>query len=376
MPKPLCVLPFIHVYFDAQDVLAPCCAYDTHPDRYRHRPVSEFEQWWTGDLEDLRQDMLAQRQHPNCSRCWSEESRGLTSYRQHQNRRWQHYADIQQPLSVPVFQMIAPGNFCNLKCIMCSPHLSSAWGVEYERNQTQFKTIGIDYNNYRRGFWNNKQQAYSVLEQTVPQAESLHIMGGEPLLNPDCLRILQQVVNPEHIELIVSTNLTALTPAWIDVFQRFQTRVIVSVEGVGAKNDYIRAGSDWAVIDANIAELNKHSIGTDLSTAFGRPSLSSYPELLQYAIDRSLPLHTNMLFWPDYLQVRGAAEWERNHFFDQINKIDISRADTRPSVLSVYLDEIQNLDYDAELDAKFQQYIGVLDHIYQKDYWKIFYATA
>lgn len=374
MPKPLCVLPFIHAYFDAQDFLAPCCAYNTHPANYQQVPVTEFDQWWHTGLDQLRSDMLAGHRHANCDRCWSEEARGLKSYRQHQNEKWKQYQDIQDPLPVPIFQMIAPGNFCNLKCIMCSPHLSSAWGVEYEKNKKAFESVGVTWHRYPRGFWSNRTQAYSVLSRTVPHAQNLHIMGGEPLLNPDCLRVLQQVPDPESVELIVSTNLTTLDPQWIELFQRFQTQVIVSVEGVGAKNDYIRAGSVWSDIDANIQQLANANINFHLSTAFGRPSLGSYPELADYAVSRGTALHTNMLSWPRFLSVESAPQAEREKFFLAMSQRNLSHIDTRPSPIQAYLDQIADMPYDAQLDQEFQQYIAVIDQIYSKNYQEIFHA--
>lgn len=374
--KPLCVLPFIHAYLDAQDVLTPCCAYNAHPSNYEQRPITDFDSWWATGLSELRSDMLAGVKHSNCSKCWNEEAQGIVSYRQHQARRWEHYSDITEPLSVPVVQMIAPGNFCNLKCIMCSPHLSSSWGIEYERNQDRFASIGIDYNSYSRGFWKNRPQAAEVLERIVPHAESLHIMGGEPLLNPDCLRVLKRVENPAGVELIINTNLTSVTEEWINIFQKFNSTVLVSVEGVGAKNDYIRAGSDWSVIEANIQRLRAAGIVFHLTTTFSRVSLSSYPDLLQYSIDQGIPLHTNLLFWPECLQVRGAPQSERDYFLSAIKEIDIEKADIRPSSLDVFIKEVETVEYDAHTDSEFHKYISVIDQIYQKDYQEIFYGKA
>lgn len=374
--KPLCVLPFIHAYLDGRDVLTPCCAYNAHPNNYEQRPITDFDSWWDSGLTQLREDMLAGVQHSNCSKCWNEEAQGITSYRQHQNRRWEHYADVTEPLSVPVVQMIAPGNFCNLKCIMCSPHLSSAWGIEYERNKDKFNTIGIDYNSYSKGFWSNRSQAAEVLQRIVPHAESLHIMGGEPLLNPDCLKVLQSVETPADVELIISTNLTSLTEEWIEIFLKFNSTVLVSVEGVGAKNDYIRQGSDWHTIETNIQRLRAAGVVLHLTTTFSRVSLSSYPELLQYSIDNVIPLHTNLLFWPESLQLCGAPQEERDYFLNQLKDIDLTKADIRPSSLDIFINAVTTTAYDLEIDKKFQEYIAVIDQIYGKDYQEIFYAKA
>jgi sulfatase maturation enzyme AslB (radical SAM superfamily) len=374
--KPLCVLPFIHAYLDAQDVLTPCCAYNAHPSNYEQRPITDFDSWWDSGLTQLRADMLTGTQHKNCSKCWNEEAQGITSYRQHQNKRWEHYSDITEPLPVPVVQMIAPGNFCNLKCIMCSPHLSSAWGIEYERNRDKFKSIGIDYNSYSRGFWKNRSSAAEVLERIVPHAESLHIMGGEPLLNPDCLRVLKSVENPADVELIINTNLTSLTEEWIEIFLKFNSTVLVSVEGTGEKNDYIRAGSDWNTIEANIQRLRAAGVVLHLTTTFSRVSLSSYPDLLQYSIDQGIPLHTNLLFWPESLQLRGAPQTERDYFLNAIKEIDISKADIRPSSLDVFINEVNTAEYSEHVDNEFRKYIAVIDQVYGKDYHEIFYAKA
>jgi len=354
----------------------PCCAYNEANSPYKKSPITDFESWWNTGLTELREDMLAGTKHKNCSRCWNEEKQGITSYRQHSLTRWGQYSDITEPLPVPVVQMIAPGNFCNLKCIMCSPYLSSAWGVEYERNRSKFNSIGVEYNSYSKGFWSNRSQAAEVLQRIVPHAESLQIMGGEPLLNPDCLRVLQSVATPARIELHITTNLTSLTNEWIEIFQKFNSTVLVSVEGIGAKNDYIRQGSDWNTIEANIQRLQAAEISLHLTTTFSRVSLSSYPELLQYSIDKTIPLHTNLLFWPESLQLSGAPQHERDQFLAALNGIDLTKADIRPSSLDIFIDAVKTTKYNPEIDKQFQQYIAVIDQIYKKDYREIFYAKA
>jgi sulfatase maturation enzyme AslB (radical SAM superfamily) len=53
------------------------------------------------------------------------------------------------------------------------------------------------------------------------------------------------------------TNATLLKDSVYDLLSKFkQLDVMVSIEGIGGHNDYVRYGSKWEIIDANIQRLN------------------------------------------------------------------------------------------------------------------------
>jgi len=353
---------------ETTDQLLPCCAYNYRYGKQYH--VHEFDTWWESGLTEIRQDMLAGRKHEGCSRCWKEEEQGISSYRQRQNEHWSQYQNIQQALPKPVFLMMGIGNYCNIKCIMCSPQKSSLWADEYEKNQKTFNKIDIHFNNYSNGAWSEPEKIERLLDQVATDVEMLHFSGGEPLITPEYKQVLRSVINPGAVELHINTNLTMLSEDWIMLLKQFKTRINVSLEGVGKKNDYIREGSDWSVLVRNIARLKEAGIPVSVSHAFSRTSLLALPELLEFCADNTLQVNLTQLTYPPYLQVAGAPDSEKQQFLTALECITYPNT-TAPEIF-VYTDIVKTTKYDAEKDLAFWKYIDTMDQLHDKNYQEIF----
>lgn len=375
--RPLCVLPFIHAELDPADRLRPCCAYSF--DHGGHWPVHKFNEWWHSDsLNELRADMLAGRKNPGCARCWREEAQGLESYRSRANPQWQHYKDIQQPLLRPAGLMMGIGNYCNIKCIMCSPFKSSKWADMYEKNEQAFVKIDMGMINYPRGFWSNREQVEILLGDIARDAECLHFSGGEPLLTPEYKTVLRSVHNPKSTKLIINTNLTVLSDEWLELLTQFDTEIQLSLEGVGVHNDYIREGSDWTDIVANVQRLQAAGItNIFIAHAFSRTSLYSLIALLDWCVQQSLAINYTMLTWPQHLRMSGAPLVDREQFLLEYNQWMARRDATHPTLKHIclppaWVETIKNQVYDREIDQKFWQYIDLLDQINNRDFRSMF----
>ena len=370
--KPLCVLPFIHGLLETTDQLLPCCAYDHRHGKKYH--VHEFDTWWESGLTEIRQDMLAGQKHEGCNRCWKEEEQGILSYRQRQNEHWAQYQNIQEPLPKPVFLMMGIGNYCNIKCIMCSPYKSSLWADEYEKNQKTFNKINIHFTNYSNGAWSEPEKIERLLDHVATDVEMLHFSGGEPLITPEYKQVLRSVANPGNVELHINTNLTMLSEDWISLLKQFKTKINVSLEGVGKKNDYIREGSDWVVLERNIARLKAAGISVTVSHAFSRTSLLALPELIEFCNNNQLQIAITQLTFPPYLQVAGATEQEKHRFLNAIENLGDCR-DMIPEIY-VYTDIVKTTKYDIEKDIGFWKYIDTMDKLHNRNYREIFKADT
>jgi sulfatase maturation enzyme AslB (radical SAM superfamily) len=368
--KPLCVLPFIHGLMETTDQLLPCCAYDhRYGQQYR---VHEFDTWWESGLTEIRQDMLAGKKHQGCNRCWKEEEQGILSYRQRQNEYWAQYQNIQQPLPKPAFLMMGIGNYCNIKCIMCSPQKSSLWADEYEKNQKTFNKIDIHFYNYSNGAWSEPEKIERLLDRVATNVEMLHFSGGEPLITPEYKQVLRSVINPGAVELHINTNLTMLSEDWITLLKQFKTTINVSLEGVGKKNDYIREGSDWSVLVRNIDRLKAAGIRVAVSHAFSRTSLLALPELIEFCTANNLYISFTQLTLPTHLLVAGAPESEKQQFLTALEGM-VDPQYTAPEIF-VYADIVKTTKYDIEKDIAFWKYIDTMDELHNRNYREIFGA--
>lgn len=351
--------------------LAPCCRYrNSHVKSDWH--FRRFEQWWHQDLRPLRQDLLAGREHEGCENCWRDERVGVRSYRQEINAMYNQYLGLTEPLEWPVHQMYNFGTHCNLRCIMCSPYASSSLETEYLQNQSAFNGIGIYAHVDNEVKWYRKDEFLGLREKLLAAATSIMFQGGEPLLSPDVLSMLADHPTPNQVAVSITTNLTTLTDRMIESFHRFaQMNLVISLEGVGGHNDYLRYGSTWKELEANVQRVIDQGFNLKISHTFQRTSLYALPELIKFGQSVGIPVSSNILDDPAYLAIRSSPAHERASFVravERLPKVDSNLSHMKDFVLAE--------PYDADLDQQFWRYVEVLDNIRGTDFGSVFTLPA
>jgi hypothetical protein len=134
--------------------------------------TSTLTEVWNSDyMKTIRLQMLDNKIPASCTKCFKEESSGITSKRQWETVVWKERLDLDSivantqadgtlPVSIPYFDLRL-GNLCQLKCIMCSPHDSSSWIKEWKIQYPKYKTTELqidqgwdsafDYTWYKKG---------------------------------------------------------------------------------------------------------------------------------------------------------------------------------------------------------------------------------
>jgi organic radical activating enzyme len=216
-----------------------------------------------------RQDLLNGIQTPECEYCWSVENSGNSlSDRTYKSADswarpfWSQIEKADQEID-PTYLEISFDNTCNLKCVYCSPDISSKWMEEVKRwgpqklhNQVIHDIKWIkdsgrmpipakDHNPYTEAFWS----WWPSLSQSL---KVFRVTGGEPLLSPNTWKILEYLVdNPRpELELAINTNLCVpqvLLDKFIDLINQVQNNVksldvYTSCESSGPASEYIRYG--------------------------------------------------------------------------------------------------------------------------------------
>lgn len=356
----------INVEIQKNGALAPCCRYSAVKEDWHFR---RFKQWWQEDLKELREALWSGQQHPGCKNCWRDESLGIRSYRQTINSQVRQYKNLSLPLELPKTQMYNFGTHCNLRCIMCSPYASSSLATEYLQNKTAFHDIDIRFQPTDNELkWYRKDEFVNLQQSLLESAANLAFQGGEPLLSPEVLAMLEKHPAPDTVSISITTNLTTLTDHMLDLLGRFQwVNLIVSLEGVGAHNDYLRYGSDWGVLQHNIQRVLDRGLNLRVSHTFQRTSLYALPALIEFACTLGISVVSNILDSPPYLAIHTSTMAERESFFaaiDRLPKID-------DNLLSLK-DFVIRSGYNQVLDQKFWSYIAVLDRIRGTDFRSVF----
>lgn len=382
-----CPHPFEHLYNDNAGHWALCCrAYpfdhmvgDTNPEQHWQHPI----------MDEIRREMLSgnlKHVRKYCWKCLKMEKDGLTSPRQQLNaallqkkapgkskvlgvaaRMTRHpkesitFKGRTLELKLRVF-----GNYCQLRCYMCSPVNSTSRRQELG-DIRDGHWIKCFKNPERPDFFESEEDYDRFIESAVrllPYVKKIKITGGEPFLLPRHFKFIEKIVATEHapkIRLSYDTNMARFHTGAAHVFdylKRFKAVTLaVSIDNLGARNDYIRYGSEFDAVMANIDLARTFpGINVVVSCATGMLNAGDVHDIAKFFHQRGLNAKFNMcvINWPGFLQAR--------HLPDALKE--------------KYLDKLENSPYRAQFanvirmieqprdEAQFQmflEYVGDLD---------------
>ena len=164
---------------------------------------------------------------------------------------------------------LRPGNLCNLSCRMCSPVASSKWVNEWSRlNYQWFEPSKEQLKVYD---WFKDNDNLKSMSDRLLKTEHLHFGGGEPLFIQETFDLLNYCIDQgisKNIKLSYNTNLTKLPDKVFEIWPQFKSiDLLVSLDGVGKVNDYIRSGSNFSEIDKNLNFVDQNFTNLNLSEA-------------------------------------------------------------------------------------------------------------
>ena len=365
MSKTFCPLPWIHLATRPNGDVRVCCtanASGAGVDDVKDSGLVKqdgvnmnlrdhtIEQVWNSQfMRDTRLTMLSGDMPNSCTKCYTEESKGIVSKRQWETRIWEERIDINNivaqtakdgslPVNIPYFDLRL-GNMCQLKCIMCSPHDSSSWIKEWKLQYPKYKTIELkkdqewdidfDYTWYQKGSFleNMRSNAHNIRE--------LYFAGGEPLLIPEHYKILEFMVETGAAKLCIvryNSNGLKLPKKLFELWKHFkQVKFNFSVDAVEERNDYIRYPSKWNDIVSNLERLDDtpDNITVNIACAVQLLNVLNVPDLVRWKESMNfkkinLPpygaglIGTHLVYLPSYLNVRVLPKHLKNKVAKQV----------------------------------------------------------
>jgi MoaA/NifB/PqqE/SkfB family radical SAM enzyme len=322
----------INIYWNGD--LGICCQENRklypkdHP--YNIKNISLKDWFNSPPVRQLRKDLLSDTKTDVCNKCYYEEAMGNSSRRHRSNQKsaiftrtafedsylqspgYPHFEISRQQDgftgTLPIDLHIDLGNYCNLACKMCDSKASSTiavqlvkWGSEEDR---QF--LGND--------WTKDQTVWDrVLNELleIPKLKNIHFMGGETLLTSRIEDFVDFMTAHGRFDLCFSfvTNGTVFNQRLMDKLKKFsRVGIEVSIETATVHNDYIRQGSDTAVILSNIQKYKDNCDNSNISVTV-RPAISAlsigyYYTLLEYCLEHKLLIKSLLVTRPNYLNVR------------------------------------------------------------------------
>ena len=293
MNKLYCAAPWRGLHITTQGDVKPCCS-----------GAHGFGNINSDNLEDILESLewqilrqqIANDEIPDYCRTCKVQGNS------HNERTWHNNKSVLD--SDPGLQYHAPAildvrwsNACNLMCVYCNPYDSSLWAKKQNfpllTKRKDYYTNIIDY------LKNNSQHLKTV-----------SLIGGEPLLIPQCSELLE--VLPDSVEVHVITNLSLdLTnnPVYRTLSKRKHVRWSVSFENVGSQFEYVRRGASWDQLVSNIDLLltleRDLGHGIDIHAVLGVLSLFNFEKIVEFGRAKQIKIICQFLENPSELDLRN-----------------------------------------------------------------------
>lgn len=338
MSDVFCPIPWFHIMTKTNGDIHGCCHMSQGPDRGLYtkddgtpfnanndKPTNAIN---SSKAKEIRRYIIEGNKHPECKKCWDEESSGIFSRRLQKINEFEN-KDLYEKNNVLsntnsdgtinnptiIDYEIRLGNFCNLKCRMCSPKESSKWYNDFYEltGKTSFKDntkrnimVKDDKGNFTlqddEYSWFKENHFWNDLKENISNIYNIQFAGGEPTLIDEMYCFLQELVESDYaknISIEYNINATFLPNKLFNLWKHFnEVKIGLSVDGVGSVNDYIRFPSNWKNIENNIIKLNNNM--TDNMIVWFNPTIQAL----------------NVLYFPEFIQ------WKVLNNINNINKID------------------------------------------------------
>ena len=253
-----CTLPFLQFSTDPSGYYQACCiAKKTDMNMIDTAPLDFFN---STHMKSLRYDMAnninSDLFKQTCHKCILNEKKTGFSKRlinKHDPKSIDPI-DLQAirdnkdynltPKRVDSFKIKIFGNLCNLKCTMCYAGASSKIAAEY-------KKLGLYTGDSIINPFNKMDQKrfFEDLKTLLPITKSIELVGGEPFLYPETVPFIKWIVDNNLSKNLILRFITNGTVEDIELYSYFsefkQVRVLVSIDNVYDKEEYIRTGTVW-----------------------------------------------------------------------------------------------------------------------------------
>lgn len=325
----------------------------------------------TDQKKQERKLMLDGKRPSGCSYCWKIEDSGNRSDRIYKSGEYwaqNSRADIFDTLDTgninPRYVEVNFNQACNLKCMYCSPHLSTEWeseikkhgpieifdkdkSITYHNDISALKDQGLmplkskqNENPYLNAFWKWWPDLYKTIEV-------FRITGGEPLMDSNTFKVLDYIYeNPNTwLELSITSNMSPpkqeLMNKFIDKVKKLEEiqiwenkerfnpgsgnhwyvnpalknfSLFVSVDSVDKQAEYIRSGLDYSFMKENVERFLTETNNTTVTfiNTFNALGIVKFKEYLEYILDlrnkfsklnqgiKRVPIHDPYTTHPDY----------------------------------------------------------------------------
>ena len=363
--KNFCALPFHHLMIENNGEYRVCCMHKTSANHVLDINQSSADKWITSAyLNEVRETFLKDERHPGCQQCWQREDSGFSSLRQ---RTYNEYKILGINVSNPKIKHVEINleNLCNLKCLMCSEHNSSAILAENRR-------LKINKIEQRDMNWSSKE--FENLQKLLDQGPRvISVRGGEPFYNKNLLRLIQNMpVNKARSSLLhITTNATIWNEKWQEALSKFRlVRIMCSIDAVQELYKYVRYPADWNSVSKNILAMKKFpNVKLLLHCVAQNLNISHVGNLINWCQDNEIYLEFEFLITPSYLQMQNLPIPQMQYAKSHLSNLLLQKyPDHITTFISSSLSLLNDSKFDPVLWKEFVSQISMRDNLRGNDY--------
>ena len=377
----------MHMYANPDGSVLPCCVadYSKHMGNVQQNTIEEI--WNNQKYRDMRLKMLEGKKCDECSGCYAVEEAGNKSTRVAKNKEYKHLLHLADNTNLDgsLDEMtlrhfdVRWSNICNFKCRSCSSTYSSTWAKE-DNDQGANKPIHIIAGG------NNNDSLYEQFKPHFKQMETFYFAGGEPLLTDKHYDILEYLIEQKRfdVEIRYNSNLSNLVYKGKHVFELWkqfsQIDMFASLDSWGSRAEYIRAGTDWNLIEQNIKSIKKECphIYMTSSTVISIFNVRTIPQFLDYLFDNGL--FDSKSYAPSFYNIINPSYYSFSVMPDNLKQdtiLMLNKASTKynkfiQEKINGVINSLNQSRYDANLNKKFFEVTQNYDSIRNQNFEETF----
>lgn len=357
-------MPWIHQFIQV-DGIKMCCVSQTT------LPVSMAEFADSSYIKNVRDEMLAGIIPSDCKHCFSSEEKGFASTRTHALKDWDYSAETIKPNLE--YLDLRYSNLCNYSCRSCEPAFSSM----IEKELTAFPILTKYYNPANNSYRHNITESITEFVDTIKR---INLTGGEPLLVKENLDILSLLIDRGRtdVSILITSNMSTVNPKIMNLLEKFDNiHWTASIDAVGAASEYIRNGSKWTTVEANLRTILAAKNSVLINVTVGAYSVLELEKLTNWYMqikkeypDTPLDILFSPLMNPRCLRCYALPEHLGNIAKSNLNNsIELLGRSENTATLSGIL---SNWMHNDKLTKEFIEFTINVDNIREQDFAKTF----
>jgi sulfatase maturation enzyme AslB (radical SAM superfamily) len=238
-----------------------------------------LDEWSTHpDLLKLQQNLLAGIKPLGCQACVKHEQAYGSSLRTNSNRDYNNEIFTDTKIEFVDFRSV---NICNFKCRSCNPVFSHGIAQEVNNYPELQKFVG--------NASANKTVSVSDVNidwimRNLGSLKRIMLTGGEPTVIPGVRDLIKKIKQDyKDIAVLITSNASFQDDFWFEITEQLPNlHWTVSVDAVGPPAEIIRHGTDWPVIERNVAWLAQHAQSLDINSTVSNLTVFGMKPLLEF----------------------------------------------------------------------------------------------